>query len=101
MEPNADEHYGTKIANQAQAAQLLDAWIAGDQRRLDHLFSQFRETDLTGESQDDREELLRCVALQMKRSRSLFESRTAKPHLGVWIDTLTHLSGQTDIIASD
>ena len=104
METNAGEHRSktpeqrrcglrTRTANQAQAAQLLDAWIAGDRRRLDQIFSQFRETDLIGEGQGDREELLLCIALQMKSAPSLFEPRIAKPQLGVWIDMLTHLAG--------
>ena len=81
-----------RTGSQVQAAQLLDAWVAGDRRRLDHLFNQCREENFIGERQDGREELLQYLALQMKNEPDLFAPRTTKPHLGVWIDTLKHLA---------
>jgi hypothetical protein len=81
----------TRSIVQAQAAQLREAWIAGDRCRLDRILAHFRETDLIGEGQDEREELLRCVALKMKRAAELPEPVT-KPHHEAWLRMLTHLA---------
>ena len=82
---------GTRSIVQAQAAQLRDAWIAGDRCRLDRILGHFHETDLVGEGQEKREELLRSVALKIKRAADLPET-ILKPHHEVWLRMLTHLA---------
>ena len=82
----------TRSIVQAQAGQLLDAWMAGDRCRLDQILCRFSETDLFRDGLDEREELLRSVAKEMRNSRDLFEA-ASKPHLKAWFGMLTHLAG--------
>jgi hypothetical protein len=87
-----------KTETQIRAARLLDAWIAGDRHRLDYELSHWREGDFAAqgedgeEGEDGREELLLCLVRQMMDEPDLFAPRTAKLHLGVWIDMLAHLA---------
>jgi len=81
-----------KTETQIRAARLLDAWIAGDRRRLDYELSQWHEGDFAAQGEDGREELLLCLVRQMMDEPDLFAPRTAKLHLGVWIDMLAHLA---------
>ena len=74
------------------AARLLDAWIAGDRRRLCYELSLWREGELAAESGDDRWELLLGIVRQMMGEPDLFAPRQQKLHLGIWFDLLAHLA---------
>jgi hypothetical protein len=83
----------TKTGTQIRAARLLDAWIAGDRRRLDYELKRWRSGDVAvSEGIDGRAELLDCLVQQMMDEPDLFAPRTARLHLGVWIDMLVHLA---------
>jgi hypothetical protein len=90
-----------RVATKTQvlALRLLDAWIAGDRRRLDdELKCCAGLSDGTTEINDEREELLHYLAQQMMDEPDLFAPRNAKLHLGVWIDMLVHLAeGEPEI----
>ena len=90
QENTAIQRTGTET--QIRASRLLDAWIAGDRQRLDYELSHWREGDFAMEGDDGREELLLCLVRQMMDEPDLFAPRTAKLHLGVWVDMLVHLA---------
>jgi hypothetical protein len=97
-----------RVATKTQvlALRLLDAWIAGDRRRLDDELKRCaglsggaaQSGEATTGIDDEREELLQYLAQQMMDEPDLFAPRTSKLHLGVWIDMLVHLAeGEPEI----
>ena len=78
--------------SRVRAARLLDAWIAGDRRRLDHELSYHVDGDPAQNHEDEREELLLSLMRQMRSEPDLYASRAEKLHLGVWFDILARLA---------
>jgi hypothetical protein len=92
---NKDEQVavlGAPLKSQILAARLLDAWIAGDCRRLNYELRQWNQDDFHVGDEDDRLEVLRSLVQQMAAEPDLFAPRAEKLHLGVWIDLLEHLA---------
>jgi hypothetical protein len=83
-----------RTSTQLKAARLLDSWISGDRRGLDHELNDWREGRLieTDPTDEGREDLLRCLVEQMMDEPDLFAPRGEKLHLGVWVDLLVHLA---------
>lgn len=87
-----------RTETQIRAGRLLDAWIAGDRRRLDYELSRCQERDFPARGNEDRdcedgsEELLLCLVQQMMNEPNLFAPRSVNLHLGVWIDLLAHMA---------
>jgi hypothetical protein len=92
---NKDEQVTVLCAplnSQILATRLLDAWIAGDYRRLDYELRPWKQDDFHAGDEDDRLEVLRSLVEQMAAEPDLFAPRAEKLHLGVWIDLLEHLA---------
>jgi hypothetical protein len=83
-----------RTSTQLKAGRLLDSWVSGDRRSLEHELRQECDSEPEDGSPEGegREELLRCLVDQMREEADLFAPRTEKMHLGVWVDLLVHLA---------